>query len=937
MKYVLIDTNCFAVDLLSSDGENYLLDTLEHWSLNRYITLLVPDLIRTEEWPRVRETYIKEFGTYSENVRKPFQNQLSPLDTLIDLQALNFKHKANRITSLINAGASYEPSQTVKAEMSDRQLKKLAPFHNKQRSLQDAIIYFSTIEYLRLNAINEFYFITRNYKDFGNPDISYELHSDLKVEGINVRIFVELGHAIDRLIEEEKLPKALKIKSSELNSEYPAQLLIARETTTHSIIDELYFSMEKYNDQIPFIPTQILSRTHPFKILTEGNSYTRITSFKLYTNNDKLVKLLESVDITEGSIKSIDNLYFKETEIADKKLYSALKKLTGNLVYEVSHLGRGASKVIRIEEMRQCECVKCCFERLEFVKALNLIQQEYTSLSEKTKQAFIQYRFGSALLAFQTYYSIYKSAIELGKHILSFICLYNLKKLCRMIKSVHLDKVTSVTLKITEVERIRLDHEILKATYHDPFVSECIKWIKNETFYYEATIEISSLVAKIREHYNLQLDGGWSSNSNLVSLLSQFAEFDLFLERNCIVFSHFSEFKKVFEIFLEGLLMSHQMSEKQSSRLVAFDDYLFSKIILYAEPAFLLKQLKHFNISSLRYKEGSSGNKSIVEIITGLIDDAVIIHERISSLSEERGIFFLSELKTFLLNSFVVLSYSSIQEGRIRSVADSLLVLLRNGKVLNKTEHRYLALFIAKKGKYFCSKTVKELIQLAVDESWLHEAEIFEALAYQVSKYHKDCIISDNKLFRKIAERFYEEYLRNEEYVDTDILLAVYDMMSNRFKNKISELIYANLDDSFSKKTYYIFSIHGIIDFNRYFAKYINQIEVNPTQSSHVGFFGERAVIFPELSQLINLCFKNDVNLAMKKFQKFKGFSDYYDWLLGMGEFDYSKFKAEWVLEYQTEFYLKKIFSDKNSRMAIKTFLRETKHSKISEYYLQYT
>ena len=49
MKFLLIDTNCWAIDLLSSDGDNYLLDTLESWVHNEKAALLIPEIIKNKE------------------------------------------------------------------------------------------------------------------------------------------------------------------------------------------------------------------------------------------------------------------------------------------------------------------------------------------------------------------------------------------------------------------------------------------------------------------------------------------------------------------------------------------------------------------------------------------------------------------------------------------------------------------------------------------------------------------------------------------------------------------------------------------------------------------------------------------------------------------------------------------------------------------------
>jgi hypothetical protein len=61
------------------------------------------------------------------------------------------------------------------------------------------------------------------------------------------------------------------------------------------------------------------------------------------------------------------------------------------------------------------------------------------------------------------------------------------------------------------------------------------------------------------------------------------------------------------------------------------------------------------------------------------------------------------------------------------------------------------------------------------------------------------------------------------------------------------------------------------------------------------------------LGAIINLCLKFNIDLTSDRFDHFKGFDPYYDWLMDMGNFDYSKFDPRWITEYTTTFYLREM------------------------------
>jgi hypothetical protein len=86
----------------------------------------------------------------------------------------------------------------------------------------------------------------------------------------------------------------------------------------------------------------------------------------------------------------------------------------------------------------------------------------------------------------------------------------------------------------------------------------------------------------------------------------------------------------------------------------------------------------------------------------------------------------------------------------------------------------------------------------------------------------------------------------------------------------------------------------------------------------------------PKLNDLINLCFKNNINTSEDRFSKFKTLDDYYDWLLDMKNFDYRKFHPKWIMEYPTKYYYKKIFESTKTKKATENYLK-----KVTDYEIQ--
>ncbi len=84
--------------------------------------------------------------------------------------------------------------------------------------------------------------------------------------------------------------------------------------------------------------------------------------------------------------------------------------------------------------------------------------------------------------------------------------------------------------------------------------------------------------------------------------------------------------------------------------------------------------------------------------------------------------------------------------------------------------------------------------------------------------------------------------------------------------------IYQDLDTNFDKERYYLLSIYDIIDYKRYFDKYLDTFPpcTGPLPSREM--FSNSELKHESLSKLLNLCFKEAVDLKETVFEKLHGF-----------------------------------------------------------------
>ena len=141
------------------------------------------------------------------------------------------------------------------------------------------------------------------------------------------------------------------------------------------------------------------------------------------------------------------------------------------------------------------------------------------------------------------------------------------------------------------------------------------------------------------------------------------------------------------------------------------------------------------------------------------------------------------------------------------------------------------------------------------------------------------------------------------------------------------------LDQPTDRKVYYYACLYELVDYTRILPEYLALFKETFSRKESQFQYIEGEVFFRDLSDLLNLAFKNNVTLPTELIERMKKASDYYEWVLDMEHFDYSKFNPLWILQYPTVYYLKRIFSVHQIKNSLKVWLRENYQPQIAYFY----
>jgi len=928
MKFILIDTNTW-INFIHERPREKEISQLEYWVAAGVVTLLVPQRLLVE-WEKHK---VLQLQKTEDLFIKPFAD--APLITKLAAQSeyVRVQNRVNRISRLLDAIPAYDPTDTTKAEVTKMFEAKKAPFHKNQDSTGDALIYLSAIEYLQINHIPAFFFLTGNKIDFGDPENQKKLHPDLKYSGVETLYFLNATHAFYEL--GQGLPP-LEIKTDPVQGDYVSQFdLRDNPHTASTITDSITQALGKYYDQLPFIPLDILARVYPFKIINTQFSYTHFSAFLLSTNNHALLEYFKNIEISPNSSISFKYASQLPNEEEEKtKVTALLRKLNDNLIYSIAEITASEEVFIRLNDTTACDCVKCSYERTNFLSSLTSLQQEPAGLPGKMKHAYTHFKFGNFEKALNLFFQVYDKMVAEQKTMLAFICLHNIKVVKYHINAYYSELPPELKKLTKKADALSLNATLTAAVYEPAFVFENMKWLAEKKHLINARIEIIETVEKIREHYQIQQRGGRSSNNQLSLVICKFAEYESYLHNNNILYDTLFDLQGIFEYVLEGLLITSTFNAKQYQQLRFFDGLWIRKIIMYARPDRLVELMDDYSVRELRYRNNEGEN--IEQFFLAFLQNHQALMRLVDDKIEGKAYYFSSKYEMVFCNMLVVLTYIRLDDAVLAPIVEKAIDGVLGLDVLLPPHFHFFTQLLYTRGHLLSEAILERFLQKIIHVSAFHKPDFFAAFNGLINKDFPAFRISDQQTYQTIVNNFSKICPQCNMVHQPEILANLYGLLSKELQQSLSAELTTALQEKFNPAIYYKFSVYNMIDYTIFFDQYV-QFCHQPENAITVNMPSMGEIRSNSLSNLLNLAFKNNIDLNCETFQRFKGVTDYYDWLLDMNNFNYEKFKPDWILEYQTLHYLKKIFSCAPVVAYLKKYLANTPHPVLSKYYFEYT
>ncbi|WP_040195047.1 PIN domain-containing protein [Clostridium culturomicium] len=221
MYHLILDT-CVLINLCTSHSDPTPLSQLKELINSNKVKILLPDIV-SDEWTNIKfEKVIKQetasikgklknlkellkilnYGESEDTIRTVIENVTSSESAIIAKNELKCKEMIKNIDSLLTCQSTIKisPTQEVHNLIINRGISKKAPLHKKS-SISDALIIFSSLEYIKEHSIQHSIFVSNNTTDFCESSNNSLIHSDLQseFESNNIQFFNNIEQALNTI------------------------------------------------------------------------------------------------------------------------------------------------------------------------------------------------------------------------------------------------------------------------------------------------------------------------------------------------------------------------------------------------------------------------------------------------------------------------------------------------------------------------------------------------------------------------------------------------------------------------------------------------------------------------------------------------------------------------------------------------------------------
>lgn len=664
----------------------------------------------------------------------------------------------------------------------------------------------------------------------------------------------------------------------------------------NELLDSIYSDYKILYNELNFLPTEILNEI----VLKKFSSEIGFSPYEMDTSSKCVYELISKTLVDKNNAFNIsDTTGINDIESALPKLQFIIEKLQSQAVYNLQYSDKNFP--LPFISKKTCKCSRCVLHFFDFKS----IDFRYHSDDESEfdylfKNAFSLFKIGN----FKDSINHYKTCLEIAEkennEINIFRTKYNLIKLrASVYNHYYFEGETDIDLK--QLKLIQLDE--FGCRTNNELAKELIQWMSNDHYIKNSFYKISQIKDQIIKNYFNSHGNGTSSNGFINEVAFEYSQINLFLENNCIIYENFTEFRQIINCFIESMIASYG-TNKNSSKITEFNDWILIQFLKFGNFDLIKTYLTKYNVKNIRYKQSYQQGQQITDIIINLFQQIAIAEDFIPLTDQYSKRLFRNHYKSWLNNAFSILIMMDFESSFMKKCFKLIPDLLNNPNI-QIDQFKLLSLLITRVN--FIDAVLWKSILISGIKNQKRTLIYFFNLMAEITLENNLKITFNSKEYKTILST-----LSNN--IPTNYICALHIARITNDPKQQNELIqiFNNQIKNFKEVNiaYCLGLIHGIIKLD---TDYLNQLIIKysplePIKESHNTFHG-----YPnyngDLDLLIEALYKLEIDLSEDRFKNLNNHGIYYQWLLNLDTFDYSKFDPEWIL-----CYIRKSYTERFSR-----------------------
>ncbi|WBW98086.1 SIR2 family protein [Oceanirhabdus sp. W0125-5] len=605
-------------------------------------------------------------------------------------------------------------------------------------------------------------------------------------------------------------------------------------------------------------------------------------------------------------------------------------------------------------------------------KSITVFRNKYYN---ELLRAYSNYLLKRYVSAYEILNNLSRKAFRDKEYTIFYICEFNKQDLVKYLKS-SLYSFSNLLGEEAYIEHIKMiisnsntennESDLIEIFYSLPkkdrdIVSFLNDILFNNNYLYSRKIDADNLKEKIKEDVDKTYIGGDPYKmSNMPEYKRQVKEFWECTHNYFLMIDEYRDVKEYYTEYIETLLRTYDRSQKIDDKeededwlfggiegsempLHEFDKFELFLMSKYVEPKKLRKMIEQYNIKTIRtkiplvYLEGMF--KNIISSYNIIENKKMLLNSFINMIYIISIIHFKGsdKLKVFIDNIINFISNNHTDLEIYRAIDYFIVQQYKKDETIIKDEFlkKIIIVFVKKinNSQYNNGGNGGEL-------ETLNNSNLIRNLSYLVKRADGCLTVEEVNINSLIDKSRFGEFKSQSSKILRRLFIEMYNLFDKNIQFKIQNWVTDELNNKFSTSLYAEARIRDIIESNyeleKKFYESIDKI-IQEQEKTNGRSFPDP--VKTQIGYLTNLVYNKKLN-DIEALKKYKNKDNLFDLILSIEDFDFEKFKLNWLLSLNEEFIVKLKSSnrakDNIKSKFIKAIINDDLNKELKEIYFKH-